>query len=67
VALGSKDRTAVKALTKAALEDKTALVREAAVIALPKVDAEAAKSVLAKVAAKDSEPRVRAAAGGSKR
>jgi tetratricopeptide (TPR) repeat protein len=62
LAAGSKDKAAVAALSKAALTDDTALVREAAVVALYAVDADAAKVVGAKVAASDPEPRVRARA-----
>ncbi len=64
VAAGSRNKSAVKALTNAALKDRVALVREAAVTALPKVDSGAARSVLAKVRESDAEPRVREAAGG---
>lgn len=69
IAAGSKDKQAVEALSRAALSDKTALVREAAVIALVKVDADAARGVVAKVQSSDAEPRVRdaARAAGSQR
>src|SRR5262249_27013639 len=62
IAAGSRDKKAADALAKAAEKDDTALVREAAVVALAKVDPETGKSVAARVATKDAEPRVRAAA-----
>jgi hypothetical protein len=69
LAAGTKDKKAVEALTRAALSDNTALVREAAIIALAKVDAVAARGIAAKLASSDAEPRVRDAAratGGAK-
>ncbi|MFO0569045.1 MAG: HEAT repeat domain-containing protein [Polyangiaceae bacterium] len=62
LARGSKDKLAVEALRRAALRDETALVREAAITALGKVDAEAAREVAAEMTKKDAEPRVRDAA-----
>ena len=55
----------MEALSRAALSDKVALVREAAIIALIKVDAEAARGIAAKIASSDVEPRVRDAARGA--
>jgi hypothetical protein len=62
LAAGSNDKAAVDALRKAALKDDTALVREAAITALDKVDPAAARAVADKVVASDPEPRVRGAA-----
>ncbi len=62
LAAGSRDKKAVAALTRAAQSDAYALVREAAVRALPLVDAAAARPVLTEVAEKDAEPRVQRAA-----
>jgi hypothetical protein len=67
IAAGSRDKRAADALAKAAEKDDTALVREAAVLALAKVDPETGRSVAARVAAKDAEPRVRAAAKGAEK
>jgi HEAT repeat protein len=56
---GSHDRKGAEALERAATHDDTALVREAALRALAKVDPGAARRVAAKVATSDPEPRVR--------
>lgn len=53
---------AIEALSGAARSDDVALVREAAVTALIKLDRDAARAVLGEVAGKDAEPKVRAAA-----
>ena len=69
IAAGSRDKKATEALTHAALSDGTALVRQAALLALAKVDAEASRSVAQQIATKDAEPRVRDTArtlGGSR-
>jgi HEAT repeat protein len=62
VSAGSRNKRAFAALVAAAKNDPYALVREAAVKALWKVDAVGAKATLGKIAEHDSEPRVRAAA-----
>ncbi len=62
LAAGTRNARAVQMLGKAARSDKYALVREAAVRALPRVDPAAARPVLTEVAAKDNEPRVQRAA-----
>jgi HEAT repeat protein len=69
LAAGTRDKKAVEVLSRAALSDKVALVREAAIIALIKVDTEAARGIASKIASSDVEPRVREAAraaGGAK-
>lgn len=69
LAAGTSDKKAVEALRRAALSDKTALVREAAIIALGKIDPAAAREIAGKIASSDAEPRVRdaaRAAGGAK-
>jgi HEAT repeat protein len=63
LAAGSRDADAVEALTAAALKDDYALVREAAVRALSRVDPAAARPILRRVRERDREPRVRDAAG----
>ena len=62
LAAGSHNKKAVEALSRAARSDEYALVREAAVRALPRVDPAAARPVLSAVAQKDAEPRVQRAA-----
>ncbi len=62
LATDSTHPKAVLALSKAARQDDYALVREAAVRALARVDPKAARKVLAEVVDSDSEPRVRKAA-----
>jgi len=70
IAAGSRNARAVKELSAAAEQDEYALVREAAVKALARVDPQAARPVLLRAADRDSEPRVRKAAkaelGGSR-
>ncbi len=58
LAAGSRNKKAVEALSRAARSDDYALVREAAVRALARVDPAAARPVLSAVAQKDAEPRV---------
>jgi cellulose synthase operon protein C len=62
LAKGSRDAKAVAALSRAARSDSYALVREASVEALVKVDSAAARSVLEQVIKGDPEPRVRKSA-----
>jgi len=62
LAASPKDAKAFAALGSAAKQDEYALVREAAVRALGRVDARGAQAVLSEIAAKDAEPRVRQAA-----
>lgn len=59
LAHGTADVEVVGALAGAAEADRFALVREAAVRALVRVDARAAAAVLRRVANRDHEPRVR--------
>jgi len=59
LAAGSHDKKGAEALEGAATRDDTALVREAALRALAKVDPEAAQRVATKMAGSDPEPRVR--------
>jgi cellulose synthase operon protein C len=60
--IGGKNKHAFEALVAAAKRDGYALVREACVMALSKLDPVGAKATLAEIADKDAEPRVRAAA-----
>jgi HEAT repeat protein len=60
--LGSSDSAVRTSLVRAATTDEYALVREAAVRALARVDPSGARAVLAQLVEKDPEPRVRAAA-----
>jgi HEAT repeat protein len=62
LAQGSRDIKAVSALSRAARADGYALVREASVEALVKVDPAAARGVLEQVLKSDPEPRVRKSA-----
>jgi hypothetical protein len=60
--LGSSDSAVRTSLVRAATSDEYALVREAAVRALARVDPSGARAVLSQLVEKDPEPRVRAAA-----
>jgi HEAT repeat protein len=62
LAAGGKSAKAISALTRAAQKDQTALVREAAVVALGKIDPVGTRQVLEHVAKTDAEPRVQQAA-----
>jgi HEAT repeat protein len=59
LAAGSNGARATRALSAAALRDEYALVREAAVTALARVNPAAARPVLRRVMDNDAEPRVR--------
>jgi HEAT repeat protein len=56
LAAGAKGKKAVEALSRAALSDNTALVREAAIIALAKVDPDAARGIAAKLSSRRRAP-----------
>ena len=62
IAAESSNESAFVALSRAATKDDYALVREAATLALPRVDPKRARSVLETIAEQDPEPRVRQAA-----
>lgn len=64
VAAGSANQTAFRALEATAITDSYALVREAAVRALHRVDPSHARTTLERVVANDPEPKVRNVAKG---